>query len=260
MLLAIDVGNTNTVIGLFENNQLTCDWRIRSTPAITEDEFHIVMSNLFQAKAVNPAGIRKTIISCVVPAMMKILADYCTKYLGHGPCWIDAGSVTMPVLYDNPEEVGADRLVNAIAAYHMYKTSLIVIDFGTATTFDIISVRGEYMGGAIAPGIGIAANALFHKASRLPRVELFNPPATVIGKNTVHSMKSGIIYGYAELVDGMVGRIKTEMAEQAPADPAPRVIATGGLATLMQHISRTIDTVESGLTLEGLRIIGEGGG
>jgi len=252
MLLVVDVGNTNTVIGLFENNRLICDWRIRSTPRITEDEFHIVISNLFQSRQIKASDIRKTIISCVVPPMMKILDDYCIKYLGHPPRWIDAGSVNMPVLYDNPEEVGADRLVNGIAAYHIYKTSLIVIDFGTATTFDVITAQGEYLGGAIAPGIGIAAEALFKRASKLPRVELFNPPETVIGKNTVHSMKSGIIYGYSEMVDGMVRRIKKEM----PA-PEPKVIATGGLAPLMQNISATIDSVETGLTLEGLRIISQ---
>ena len=252
MLLVVDVGNTNTVIGLFENDRLMCDWRIRSTPRITEDEFHIVIANLFQSRQIKASAIHKTIISCVVPPMMKILDDYCVKYLGHSPCWIDAGSVNMPILYDNPEEVGADRLVNGIAAYHIYKTSLIVIDFGTATTFDVITAQGEYMGGAIAPGIGIAAEALFKRASKLPRVELFNPPETVIGKNTVHSMKSGILYGYSEMVDGMVRRIKKEMPE-----PEPKVIATGGLAPLMQNISATIDSVETRLTLEGLRIISQ---
>ena len=253
MLLVVDVGNTNTVIGLFENDLLICDWRIRSMSRITEDEFNIVISNLFQSRKIKASDIRKTIISCVVPPMMKILDDYCVKYLGHSPLWIDAGSVNMPILYDNPEEVGADRLVNGIAAYHMYKTSLIVIDFGTATTFDVITAQGEYMGGAIAPGIGIAAEALFKRASKLPRVELFHPPETVIGKNTVHSMKSGIIYGYSEMVDGMVRRIKKEMPAQEP-----RVIATGGLAPLMQNISNTIDSVETGLTLEGLKIISQG--
>jgi type III pantothenate kinase len=251
MLLVVDVGNTHTVIGLFEKDHLICDWRIRSNPRITGDEFNIILSNLFQSRKINPSDIRKTIISCVVPPMMKILDDYCVKYLGHTPFWITAGSVHMPILYDNPEEVGADRLVNSIAAYHLYRTSLIVIDFGTATTFDVISARGEYMGGAIAPGIGIAAEALFQRASKLPRVELFNPPETVIGKNTVHSMKSGIIYGYSEMVDGMVRRIKKEM----PAEPEPKVIATGGLAPLMQNISNTIESVEPGLTLEGLKII-----
>ncbi len=253
MLLVVDVGNTHTVIGIFEKDTLICDWRIRSTPRITEDEFNIIISNLFQSKRINPSDIRKTIISCVVPPMMKVLNDYCVKYLKHAPCWIEAGAVNMPILYDNPEEVGADRLVNSIAAYHRHRTSLIVIVFGTATTFDVITTRGEYLGGAIAPGISIAAEALFKHASRLPRVELFNPPKTVIGKNTVHSMKSGIIYGYSEMVDGMVRRIKKEM----PADPEPKVIATGGLAPLMKNISETIESVETGLTLEGLKIISE---
>ncbi len=211
MLLVVDVGNTNTVLGIFDDDQLICNWRIRSASRITEDEFNIVISNLFQSKNIKPSDIRKTIISCVVPPMMRILDEYCRKYLGHAPAWIDAKSVQMPIRYDNPEEVGADRLVNGIAAYHIYRTSLIVIDFGTATTFDVISAKGEYLGGAIAPGIGIAAEALFKHASKLPRVELFNPPKTVIGKNTVHSMKSGIIYGYSEMVDGMVRRIKQEL-------------------------------------------------
>lgn len=251
MLLALDVGNTNTVIGLFDADQLICDWRIRSAAQITEDEFHVIISNLFQSRKINPADIRQTIISCVVPPMMRVLDAYCRKYLDHSPFWVDAKSVRMPVLYDNPAEVGADRLVNAVAAYHKYRTCLIVIDFGTATTFDVISAAGEYLGGAISPGIGIASEALFQRASRLPRVELFNPPRTVIGKNTVHSMKSGIIYGYVEMVDGMVRRIQAEL----PAAPPPKVIATGGLAPLMQHISHTIESVEMGLTLEGLKIL-----
>lgn len=251
MLLALDVGNTNTVIGLFDKDQLISDWRIRSTSSITEDEFHVIMSNLFQSRNIIPSDIQKTIISCVVPPMMRILDAYCRKYLNHAPVWVDANSVRMPVLYDNPEEVGADRLVNAVAAYHKYRTSLIVIDFGTATTFDVITTAGEYLGGAISPGIGIAAEALYQRASRLPRVELFNPPLTVIGKNTVHSMKSGIIFGYAEMVDGMVRRIKAEL----PAAPPPKVIATGGLAPLMGNVSSTIESVEMGLTLEGLKII-----
>ena len=250
MLLLVDVGNTNTVIGLYEKDDLICDWRIHTESSVTEDEFNILISNLFSSKKIHSSDIRKTVISCVVPPMIRILNAYCNKYLGHAPFWVDADSVNIPVLYDNPSEVGADRLVNAIAAYHLYKTSLIVIDFGTATTFDVITGQGEYIGGAIAPGIGIAAESLFLHASKLPRVELFNPPKTVIGKNTAHSMKSGIIYGYAELVDGMVRRIKKEMQS-----PNPKVIATGGLAPLMQNISQTIEAVEMGLTLEGLRII-----
>jgi type III pantothenate kinase len=155
----------------------------------------------------------------------------------------------MPILYTNPAEVGADRIVNAVAAYHKYQTSLIVIDFGTATTFDVISDKGEYLGGAISPGIGIAAEALFQRASKLPRVDLIHPPESTIGKDTTASMKSGIIYGYAELVDGMVRRIKEEMKG------SPKVIATGGLAPLMQHVSQSIEFVDQGLTLEGLKII-----
>ncbi len=250
MLLVVDVGNTHTVIGLFENDRLKKDWRIHTEPAATEDELNILLSGLFAAESIERKQIRRTVASCVVPPMMKLLDAYCRKYLGHAPVWIEASNVRMPVLYDNPGEVGADRLVNAVAAYHLYPTSLIVIDFGTATTFDAISAKGEYIGGAIAPGIGISAEALFQRASKLPRVELFNPPATVIGKNTANSMKSGIIYGYAEMVDGMVGRMAAEMGE-----PAPRVIATGGLAVLIKPISRTIEQVETGLTLEGLRLL-----
>ncbi len=250
MLLVVDVGNTNTVIGLYEKDNLICDWRIHTQASITEDEFYILISNLFLSKKINSSDIHKTVISCVVPPLVRVLNAYCNKYLGHNPFWVDADSVNIPVLYDNPSDVGADRLVNAIAAYHLYNTSLIVIDFGTATTFDVISGQGEYIGGAIAPGIGIAAESLFKHASKLPRVELFNPPKRVIGKNTAHSMKSGIIYGYAELVDGMVRRIKKEMQSAKP-----KVVATGGLAPLMQNISQTIEAVELGLTLEGLRII-----
>ncbi|RJP86711.1 MAG: type III pantothenate kinase [Desulfobacteraceae bacterium] len=250
MLLAVDVGNTNIVIGLFDNDQLVCDWRIRTAPRMTEDEFNIVISSLFSIGKINLSDIHVTVVSCVVPPMMKVLDGYCRKYLGHAPKWIDANVVDMPVLYDNPAEVGADRLVNAVAAYHRYHTSLIVIDFGTATTFDAITAAGEYIGGAIAPGIGIAAEALFQRASKLPRVELLHPPAFAIGKTTVHSMKSGIIFGYAEMVDGMVRRMKEEMKS-----PEPRVIATGGLAPLMQNVTKTIESVESGLTLEGLLII-----
>jgi len=250
MLLAVDVGNTNIVIGLFDNDQLACDWRIRTTPEITEDEFGIKLSSLFSFGKINPADIRMTIVSCVVPAMMKVIDGYCRKSLGHAPRWVDAGVVDMPVLYDNPAEVGADRLVNAVAAYQRYRTSLIVIDFGTATTFDAITKNGEYIGGAIAPGIGISADALFQRASKLPKVELFQPPATVIGKTTAHSMKSGIIFGYAAMVDGMVNRMKQEMGS-----PEPKVIATGGLAPLMRDVTTTIESVESGLTLEGLLII-----
>jgi len=186
--------------------------------------------------------------------MVTILDSFCRKYLGHAPHWVDAMSAAsiLPIRYKNPSEVGADRIVNAVAAFLKYKTSLIVIDFGTATTFDAISEKGEYLGGAISPGIMIASEALFMKASKLPRVEIFVPPENVIGKNTASSIKAGIIFGYAGLVDGMVRRMKIEMGTN------PRVIATGGLSELMYQVSETIEVVEPALTLEGLRIISNG--
>lgn len=250
MLLVIDVGNTNTVMGVFDDRRVVCDWRIRTERETTEDEFFVLASQLFAGKDIKPEIITSTIVSCVVPPMRKILHAFCQKYLGHEPIWVSAEmDMGMPILYDNPAEVGADRIVNAVAAYERYHDALIVIDFGTATTFDCISKDGEYLGGAISPGVGIASEALFARASKLPRVEIFNPPAQAIGKDTAKSMQSGIILGYAGLVDGLVRRIVKEMENK------PRVIATGGLAPLMANVAETIEEVESGLTLEGLRII-----
>jgi type III pantothenate kinase len=253
MLLVIDVGNTNTVIGVYDGKHLVKDWRIRTERRITEDEFNILATNLFTESNINSKDIDKTIISCVVPPMVSIFDSFCRKYLGHTPHWVDAESApNLPIQYKNPSEVGADRIVNAVAAFHKYQTSLVVIDFGTATTFDSISENGEYLGGAISPGILIASEALFMKASKLPRVEIFVPPENVIGKDTAGSLKAGIIYGYAGLVDGMIKRMKAEMGTN------PRVIATGGLAELMSQVSETIEAVEPDLTLEGLRIISNG--
>jgi len=250
MLLVIDVGNTETVIGVYDGKQLIKDWRIHTERRTTEDEFNILATNLFANGGISSKVIAKTIISCVVPPMVTILDSFCRKYLGHRPHWVDAKSVpNIPIRYKNPYEIGADRIVNAVAAYDKYGTSLVVIDFGTATTFDAISEKGEYLGGAISPGIMIASEALFMKASKLPRVEIFIPPEQVIGKDTASSIKSGIIFGYAGLVDGMVKRMKTEMGSD------PKIIATGGLAELMYQVSETIETVEPDLTLEGLRII-----
>ncbi|MBN1931173.1 MAG: type III pantothenate kinase [Desulfobacterales bacterium] len=252
MLLVIDVGNTNTVLGIYAEGNLIKHWRIRTERNTTEDEFNVLATNLFSGGNLNPTSIDKTIISCVVPPMVPILDAFCRKYLGHSPRWIDARSVSeMKILYKNPAEVGADRIVNAIAAFHKYTTSLIVIDFGTATTFDAISADGNYLGGAICPGIAISAEALFKQASKLPRVEIFVAPKKVIGQDTTTSIMSGIIYGYAGLVDGMVKRMKIEMNSD------PKIIATGGLASLMQNVSETIEIVEPALTLEGLRIISE---
>jgi len=252
MILVIDVGNTNTVIGIFAGRELIKDWRIRTEKTVTEDEFNVLATALFAGSNIQPKNVEKTIISCVVPPMVAVLDAFCRKYLGHAPCWVDAKSSTgMPLQYNNPAEIGADRIVNAVAAFNKYQTSLIVIDFGTATTFDAISAKGEYLGGAISPGIMIASEALYRETSKLPRVEVFVPPENVIGKDTESSIKSGIIYGYASLVDGMVARMKTEMASN------PKVIATGGLATLMYDVTETIEAVEPALTLQGLRIISD---
>jgi type III pantothenate kinase len=252
MLLVIDVGNTNTVIGVFDGAQLVHDWRIRTERNMTEDEFNVLVTSLFSGSNAYLQRINKTVISCVVPPMVTILEAFGRKFLGHAPRWIDAKSFPgMPILMNNPNEVGADRIVNAVGAYHRYATSLIVIDFGTATTFDAISAKGEYLGGAISPGIGIASEALFTHASKLPRVDIFKAPDRVVGKDTISCIQSGIIYGYAGLVDGLVQRIKTEMGGN------PKVVATGGLAPLIHHVANTIEAVEPNLTLDGLKIIAD---
>lgn len=253
MLLVIDVGNTNTVLGIYDGLNLIRDWRIRTERNTTEDELNVLLGSLLALGGIDRTRIEKSIISCVVPPVVKILDAFCRRYLGHVPSWVDARSVVgmMPIRYHNPAEIGADRIVNAIAAYHKYRCSLIAIDFGTATTFDVISEKGEYLGGAISPGIMISAEALFREASKLPRVEIFTPPETAIGKDTITSIQAGIIFGYAEMVDGMVRRIKAEMTT------SPRVIATGGLAELMFKVAETIEAVEKNLTLEGLRLLSE---
>jgi len=250
MLLAIDVGNTTTVIGGYEGEELVCHWRVQTKQGVTEDEFYLLLSNLFSGQGKDLKAVTATIISCVVPPLVNSLNSFCLKYIQHSPLWVDATRMhQMPIAYDSPKEVGADRLVNAVAAFRKYAGSLVVVDFGTATTFDCISEDGVYLGGAISPGILIASEALFQKASKLPRVEIFGRPEAVIAKDTVSSMRAGIIYGYAGLVDGIVNRIKREMV------PSPKVVATGGLADLMTEVSETIEVVEPFLTLEGLRIL-----
>lgn len=251
MLLVIDVGNTNTVLGVYDGDELKKDWRIRTIRDTTADEFNVLARALLADGGVRPSDITRTVISSVVPNAVPILNAFCQRYLHMDPLWIDPESVKklMPILYNNPAEVGADRIVNAVAAYSKYRCPLIIVDFGTATTFDVISGKGEYLGGAIVPGIMISADALFQRASRLPRVEIFKAPDRVIGKYTLESIKSGIIHGNAAMVDGMVSRIIKEMNE------TPKVLATGGLAPLIGGISEAIERVESDLTLNGLRII-----
>jgi type III pantothenate kinase len=252
MLLVIDVGNTNTVMGVYEGQNLICDWRIRTEHNTTEDEFNLLVSGLMAGQNIRPSQIQDTIISNVVPPTVRILDSFCRKYLNHNPIWVDARTSSgMPILYGNPQEVGADRIVNAVGAYAKYPKSLIVIDFGTATTFDAVSEKGEYLGGAICPGIIISSEALFMRASKLPRVEIFTPPNQVIGKDTISSIQSGIIFGYAGLVDGIVNRMSEEMGTN------PKVIATGGLATLIDSVCRVIEEIDPNLTLDGLRIIYE---
>jgi len=250
MLLVIDVGNTNTVMGIFQKDNLVTSWRIRTERRTTGDEFSVLASGLFRGSNIQFKDIKRTIISCVVPPVVDVYNAFCMKYLDHAPEWIDAASSgIMPILYGNPSEVGADRIVNAVGAYSKYKKSLIIVDFGTATTFDAVSENGEYLGGAISPGVMISSEALFTNASKLPRVELFTPPQRVVGKDTTESLKSGIIFGYGGLVDGIVRRMKAEMGTD------PYVVATGGLAEMIGSISESIDAIEPDLTLEGLKII-----
>jgi type III pantothenate kinase len=237
-------------MGIYKGDQLVRDWRIRTERNATEDEYNIIVGGLLKSGGVTAKAVRQTVISSVVPPMVTILDAFCRKYLGHAPHWVNAKSYTgMPIRLPNPDEVGADRIVNAVGAYRKHGRSMIIIDFGTATTFDAISAKGEYLGGAISPGIRVAAEALFMQASKLPRVEIFKTPSRVIGKSTNEALKAGIIFGYGGLVDGMVAKMKAEM------EGDPMVIATGGLATLMGEVAACIDRIEPDLTLEGLRII-----
>ncbi len=250
MLLAVDIGNTNTVLGLFDGDRLIHDWRIRTEVNATIDEYAITLRSLFSVHNIPLDSVMNVVISCVVPPALNPVERFCERYFHVSPILVGPGIKTgMPIYYDNPKEVGADRIVNAVAAYEQRKMATIVVDFGTATTFDYISERGEYMGGVISPGIMISCEALFQKASKLPRVEIFAHPPSVLAKNTIASMNAGIIYGYAGLVEGIITRMKREINLDI------YVIATGGLALLIARECPLIDEVDEYLTLKGLKII-----
>jgi type III pantothenate kinase len=250
MLFCIDIGNTNIVLGVTKDERILQHWRIRTEKEITPDELGILVSNLFRMAGLELADVRNSIVSCVVPTLLRTVEEFCLRYFDINPMIVGPGLKTgMPIKYDNPKEVGADRIVNSIAAYEKYGTALVVVDFGTATTFDYVSGEGAYMGGAIAPGVLISCEALFQNASKLPRVEIFARPRSVIARDTISSMNAGIIYGYAGLVDGIVNRMKKESGEELT------VVATGGLAPLICDVSESIDHIEEFLTLQGLMLI-----
>lgn len=255
MLLALDVGNTNTVLGLYrldgEKPELAAHWRVTTHRAQTVDEYGVFFVNLFELHGLSPAQVTHIMIASVVPPVESTLRQVCEAYFHVEPMFVEPGIKTgMPMLIDNPTELGADRLADCIAAYERYGGPCIVVDFGTATKFEVISERGEYLGGAIAPGLGLSADALFSRAARLSRVDI-KRPAKVIGTNTITHLQSGLYFGYIGLVDGILERIFEELGAQ------PQVIATGGLARMISGDSRYIKVIDDLLTIEGLRILFE---
>jgi type III pantothenate kinase len=258
MLLVIDVGNTNTVLGVFDAKsaesgagRLLAHWRVSTAKTQMVDEYGVLFRNLFAMHGLEVSSVQGIVISSVVPPLDSTLREVCERYFHSRPLFIEPGVKTgMPVHYDNPAEVGADRIVNSVAAFEKYGGPCIVVDFGTATTFDVVSRKGEYMGGIITPGIGISADALFERTARLPRVDIRKPPR-VLATNTVNSLQSGLYYGYLGLIDGILERLIAELGENVT------VVATGGLATLMGGGSKYIREIDDLLTLDGLRIIYE---
>lgn len=247
--MTIDIGNTNISIGIYQGDELGPRWRVSTDHNRMPDEYGLQIDGLLKHENLRPDDISGICLASVVPPLNGIFLQACREYLNQDPLVVDAGIKTgVRILYETPRSVGADRIVDAVAVKHLYGVPACVVDFGTGTTFDAISREGDYLGGAIAPGIGIAAEALFRRAAKLPRVELTTPPS-VIGQNTPHSMQSGLIYGYVGLVEGMVTRFRAELG------PEMKVIATGGLTEIIARETKMIDIVAPWLTLDGLRII-----
>jgi len=251
MLLAIDIGNTNIALGIFEGETLRATWNVSTDIDKTADEYAVLLLNLLPREGLNLSDIDHVSIACVVPPLLTIFEELSQRYFNISPLIVGPGVKTgVRICTDNPREVGADRVANAAAAHHLYSGPMILIDFGTATTLDVLSKEGDYLGGAIAPGILIAAEALFERASKLPRVELV-PPEHAIGKNTVTTMQSGIIFGYVGLIESLVNRMNRELGQDA------YVVATGGLAEIIAGQTKVVNTVNMHLTLIGLRLIHE---
>ena len=251
MLLVIDVGNTNTVLGIYVGRELRGPWRLSTSRTQTADEYGILIRNLLALDGMQPDSVRHMMVASVVPPLNSVIEEMAQKYFGLEPVFLGPGTRTgMAIHYDNPQEVGADRIANGVAAYEKYGGPCVIVDFGTAITFDVVSAEGEYLGGVIAPGIGIAAEALFQRAARLPRVEI-REPETLIGTNTVSSMQSGLFYGAVGMVDGILDRLFAAVGKGS------KIVATGGQANLVASASRYKPPVDPSLTLEGLRIIHE---
>ncbi|MBI2845698.1 MAG: type III pantothenate kinase [Chloroflexi bacterium] len=250
-LLVIDIGNTNIVLGIYREVKLLVSWRLSTDAEKMADEYSVLLRDLFSSAGLDTRAIKGCAISCVVPPLLRPFLEVVNKQFGVKPLVVGPGVRTgVRIFTDNPREVGADRITNAVAAAKLHGLPALVIDFGTATTFDVVSKEGDYLGGAIAPGVGIAAESLWRRAAQLPRIELAFPPAA-IGKNTIQAMQSGVLLGYVSLVEGMVERISQELGEK------PVVIATGGLASMVAEKTKAIQRVEPELTLEGLRLIYE---
>lgn len=251
MILVIDVGNTNIVLGVFDGDDLVTSWRIGTDRRRTADDLGVLVKNLFYFRGLEIKGVEALVMSSVVPPLTPAVSEMCHRYFRKEPLVVGPGIKTgMPIRYENPREVGADRIVNAVSVASRYGVPAVIVDFGTATTFCAVSRSGEYLGGAIAPGIGVSTEALFQKAAKLPRIELAKPPQ-VIGKNTVASMQAGIYYGFVGQLEGIVEKIKREIGDDAV------VVATGGLAELICSGTDCVDHIDPNITLWGLKIIYE---